>query len=146
MTSPAQLPLLPVYILGALQQGPRTTHELYREVPFPIAFSQLRSILEQLQQAFLVRMSGTVRQPQYELCPQTTPCADGYTDAHFELVLNCLNLYRTELELSRATRLDRACVHQILAAALQQDLVEMTCVGNLQIYTRQVPTRTHRTI
>lgn len=146
MTSPAQLPLLPVYILGALQQGPRTTHELYREVPFPVAFPQLRSVLEQLQQAFLVRMSGTGRQPQYELCPQTTPCADGYTDAHVELVLNLLNLHRTELELSRATRLDRACVHQILAAALQRGLVEMTCVGNLQIYTKQVPTRNHRTI
>ena len=146
MTSPAQFPLLPVYILGALQQGPRTSLELYREVPFPVAFPQLRAILDHLQQAFLVRTIGTLRQPQYELCPQTTPCADGYTNAHFDLVLDLLNLYRTELELSRATRLDRACVHQILAAALQQDLVEMTCVGNLQIYTRQVPTRTHRTI
>ncbi|MFC5849187.1 hypothetical protein [Deinococcus petrolearius] len=146
MTSPAQLPLLPVYILGALQQGPRTSLEIYREIPFPIALAQVRGILEKLQQAFFIRASGTLRQPQYELCPQATPCTDNYTDADFELVLGCLNLHRTELELSRATHLDRACVHQILVDALRQELVQMTCVGNLQIYTRQVPTRNHRTI
>ncbi|KQR17921.1 hypothetical protein [Deinococcus sp. Leaf326] len=142
----AQLPLLPLYILGALQQGPRTSLELYREVPFPVAFPQLRAILDHLQQAFLVRTIGTLRQTQYELCPQTIPCADGYTEEQFTLVLELLNLYRTELELSRVTRLERTCVHQILAAALQQHLVEMTCVGNLQIYTKHVTTRTGHTI